>query len=430
MDFELSDRQRHWRDRVRDFIDRHVAPRMDDYHAEQASGDRWKVLQVIEEEKARAKAQGIWNLFMPPQGQLSHVDDTFEFDGPGLTNLEYALCAEEMGRYGWASEVFNCAAPDTGNMEVLHRYGTRAQKDEWLRPLMDGEIRSAFLMTEPAVASSDATNIETRIERDGDEYVINGRKWWSSGLGDPRCKIAIVMGKTDVETDRHRQQSMVLMPVDAPGVNIIRHLPVFGYDDAPHGHMEVELKDVRIPASNMLLGEGRGFEIAQGRLGPGRIHHCMRTIGTAELALEKMCQRLQAREAFGKPVYKHSVWEERVARARIDIEMTRLLCLKAADMMDKAGNKAAKGEIAMIKVQAPNMAVRIIDDAIQAHGGGGVSDDFGLANAYAHQRTLRLADGPDEVHARTIARMEFARHVPANAQGDPGFSSGDLGVTR
>ena len=430
MDFELSDRQRHWRDRVRDFIDRHVAPRMDDYHAEQASGDRWKVLQVIEEEKARAKAQGIWNLFMPPQGQLSHVDDTFEFDGPGLTNLEYALCAEEMGRYGWASEVFNCAAPDTGNMEVLHRYGTRAQKDEWLRPLMDGEIRSAFLMTEPAVASSDATNIETRIERDGDEYVINGRKWWSSGLGDPRCKIAIVMGKTDVETDRHRQQSMVLMPVDAPGVTIIRHLPVFGYDDAPHGHMEVELKDVRIPASNMLLGEGRGFEIAQGRLGPGRIHHCMRTIGTAELALEKMCQRLQAREAFGKPVYKHSVWEERVARARIDIEMTRLLCLKAADMMDKAGNKAAKAEIAMIKVQAPNMALRIIDDAIQAHGGGGVSDDFGLANAYAHQRTLRLADGPDEVHARTIARMEFARHVPANAQGDPGFSSGDLGVTR
>ncbi|WP_170004876.1 acyl-CoA dehydrogenase family protein [Pseudopontixanthobacter vadosimaris] len=412
MEFDLSDRQQHWRDRVRKFIADNVLPRHKDYLSQQAEGDRWKVLPVIEEEKEKAKALGIWNLFMPPRSGRAHVDDSFEFDGPGLTNLEYALCAEEMGRLGWSSEVFNCSAPDTGNMEVLHRYGTRDQKDEWLKPLMDGEIRSAFLMTEPDVASSDATNIECSIKREGDEYVINGRKWWSSGAGDPRCKVAIVMGKTDFEADRHSQQSMILMPLDAEGVTIERHLPVFGYDDAPHGHMEMVLKDVRVPASNLLLGEGRGFEIAQGRLGPGRIHHCMRTIGVAEEALGKMAERLQSRSAFGKPIYKHSVWEERVARARIDIEMTRLLCLKAADMMDKAGNKAAKLEIAMIKVQAPNMALRIIDDAIQAHGGGGVSDDYGLAHAYAHQRTLRLADGPDEVHARVIARMEFANHAP------------------
>ncbi|MEZ5696915.1 MAG: acyl-CoA dehydrogenase family protein [Sphingomonadaceae bacterium] len=430
MDFEPTDRQKHWRDRVRHFIENHVRPRDKDYKAQQAEGERWKVLPVIEEEKERARAQGIWNLFMPPQGQLSHVDDSFEFDGPGLTNLEYAMCAEEMGRLGWASEVFNCSAPDTGNMEVLHRYGTRAQKDEWLAPLMNGEIRSAFLMTEPAVASSDATNIECSIRREGDEYVLNGRKWWSSGAGDPRCKIAIVMGKTDFEADRHRQQSMVLMPLDAPGVKILRHLPVFGYDDAPHGHMEILLDNVRIPASNMLLGEGRGFEIAQGRLGPGRIHHCMRTIGAAEEALEKMCKRLQSRTAFGKPIFKNSIWDERVARARIDIEMTRLLCLKAADMMDKVGNKAAKGEIAMIKVQAPQMALQIIDDAIQAHGGGGVSEDFGLAYSYAGIRTLRLADGPDEVHNRSIARMEFARHAPQPGETDSSFSSGDLGVTR
>ncbi|MGB3738293.1 MAG: acyl-CoA dehydrogenase family protein [Pontixanthobacter sp.] len=412
MDFEPTDRQTHWRDRVRDFIESNIRPNLSTYAEQDAEGERWKVLQVIEDMKAKAKAQGIWNLFMPPQGQLSHVDDTFEFEGPGLTNLEYALCAEEMGRIGWASEVFNCSAPDTGNMEVFHRYGTRQQKDKWLEPLMNGEIRSAFLMTEPHVASSDATNIETKIVRDGDHYVINGRKWWSSGLGDPRCKVAIVMGKTDTEANRHQQQSMILMPIDADGVNIIRHLPVFGYDDAPHGHMEVEMKDVRVPAENLLLGEGRGFEIAQGRLGPGRIHHCMRTIGVAEETIAKMCRRLQEREAFGKPIYKHSVWEERVARARIDIDMTRLLCLKAADMMDKVGNKSAKQEIAMIKVQAPNMALKIIDDAIQAHGGGGVSNDYGLANAYAHQRTLRLADGPDEVHARSIARMEFAKHAP------------------
>ncbi|MGB3754502.1 MAG: acyl-CoA dehydrogenase family protein [Parerythrobacter sp.] len=412
MNFEPTDRQTHWRDRVRDFIEANVRPNLDTYAKQDAEGERWKVLQVIEDQKAKAKDAGIWNLFMPPRGQLSHVDDSYEFEGPGLTNLEYALCAEEMGRIGWASEVFNCSAPDTGNMEVFHRYGTRAQKEEWLTPLMNGEIRSAFLMTEPFVASSDATNIETRIERDGDEYVINGRKWWSSGLGDPRCKVAIVMGKTDLEANRHQQQSMILMPIEAKGVNIIRHLPVFGYDDAPHGHMEVEMTDVRVPATNLLLGEGRGFEIAQGRLGPGRIHHCMRTIGVAEEALAKMCSRLQSREAFGKPIYKHSVWEERVARARIDIDMTRLLCLKAADMMDKVGNKSAKQEIAMIKVQAPNMALSIIDDAIQAHGGGGVSNDYGLAQAYAHQRTLRLADGPDEVHARSIARIEFARHAP------------------
>ena len=444
MDFDLTERQAYWRDRVKSFVDEHVRPAVPTYRAQDEEGERWKVLPIVEELKAKAKSAGIWNLFMPPRNDSHHhVDETFEFEGPGLTNLEYALCAEEMGRVGFASEAFNCSAPDTGNMEVLFRYGTREQKDEWLAPLMQGEIRSAFLMTEPFVASSDATNIECLIERDGDEYVINGRKWWSSGAGDPRCKVCIVMGKTDPSANAHSQQSMVLMPMDAPGVTVLRHLPVFGYDDAPHGHMEVELKDVRIPVTNMLLGEGRGFEIAQGRLGPGRIHHCMRTIGVAEEALSKMCSRLQEREAFGKPIYKHSVWEERVARARIDIDMTRLLCLKAADMMDKVGNKAAKQEIAMIKVQAPTMALRIIDDAIQAHGGGGVSEDYGLAAAYAHQRTLRLADGPDGVHARSIARMEFAKHAPsegptANAlRGGKGparrpssFSSGDVGATR
>ena len=413
MDFDLTERQRYWRDRVRDHMAAHVIPRDHDYHAQQAEGSRWKVLPVVEEEKARAKAAGIWNLFMPPSSGRVPVDDSFEFDGPGLTNLEYALCAEEMGRIGWGSEVFNCSAPDTGNMEVFHRYGTREQKDKWLKPLMQGEIRSAFLMTEPAVASSDATNIETSIRREGDEYVLNGVKWWSSGAGDPRCKVAIVMGKTDFEASRHTQQSMVLMELDAPGVNILRHLPVFGYDDAPHGHMEIELKDVRIPASNMLLGEGRGFEIAQGRLGPGRIHHCMRTIGVAEVALEKMVRRLTSRVAFGKRISEHSVWEQRVAAARIDIEMCRLLCLKAADMMDKAGNKAAQAEIAMIKVAAPNMALRIIDDAIQAWGGAGVTTDPGLAYAYAGQRTLRLADGPDEVHNRSIARIEFGKYKVA-----------------
>ena len=432
MDFEPTERQVYWRDRVKAFIDAELRPRTHIYKTQKAEGERWKVIPIVEEMKAKAKAAGIWNLFMPPQFGRTHVDDTFEFEGPGLTNLEYALCAEEMGRCGWSSEVFNCSAPDTGNMEVFHRYGDRAQKDKWLGPLMNGEVRSAFLMTEPDVASSDATNIECSIRPDGDEYVINGRKWWSSGAGDPRCKIAIVMGKTDFEAKRHQQQSMVLVELDAPGVKILRHLPVFGYDDAPHGHMEILLENVRTPASNMLLGEGRGFEIAQGRLGPGRIHHCMRTIGVAEEAIGKMAKRLQSRTAFGKTIASQSVWEQRIAAARIDIEMTRLLCLKAADMMDKVGNKAAALEIAMIKVHAPQMALRILDDAIQAHGAGGVSEDFGLAEAWAHQRTLRIADGPDEVHARAVARIEFARHTPKpdGTTREPAFSSGDVGVSR
>ncbi|MEQ1726259.1 MAG: acyl-CoA dehydrogenase family protein [Sphingopyxis sp.] len=434
MEFDLSDRQKYWQGRVRDFIEAHVRPAVPTYKAQDASGERWKVIPVVEELKAKAKAAGIWNLFMPPRNSgHHHVDESFEFEGPGLTNLEYALCAEEMGRVHIASEAFNCSAPDTGNMEVFHRYGTAAQKERWLKPLMNGEIRSAFLMTEPQVASSDATNIECRIDRDGDDYVLNGIKWWSSGAGDPRCKVAIVMGKTSFDGSRHAQQSMLAVPMDTPGMKILRHLPVFGYDDAPHGHMEIELKDVRVNALDaMLLGEGRGFEIAQGRLGPGRIHHCMRTVGVAEEALERMTRRLLTRVAFGKALAEHSIWEQRIARARIDIEMTRLLCLKAADMMDKAGNKVAQGEIAMIKVQAPTMALAIIDDAIQAHGGGGVSDDFGLANMYAHQRTLRLADGPDEVHCRSIARAEFGKYGgrDAIAAAKEGFSSGDLGVTR
>ncbi len=410
MDFSLTEREAFYRDRVREFVETRIRPRNKDYKEQLAAGDRWEPIDVIEELKPEAKAAGLWNLFMPPGQALRHVDESFAFEGTQLTNLEYALCAEEMGRIGWASEVFNCSAPDTGNMEVLHRYGTREQKEQWLKPLMNGEIRSAFLMTEPAVASSDATNIQCEIRRDGDDYVINGRKWWSSGAGDPRCKIAILMGKTNPDNQKHQQQSMVLMPLDAPGVTVERALTVFGYDDAPHGHMEIALDNVRIPASNLLLGEGRGFEIAQGRLGPGRIHHCMRTIGAAEEALQAMVVRLQSRIAFGKPLSAHSVWEQRIAAARIDIECSRLLCLKAADMMDKAGNKAAQAEIAMIKVHAPNMALRVIDDAIQAHGGAGVSQDFELAKAYAGIRTLRLADGPDEVHARAIARLEYAKH--------------------
>ncbi len=410
MDFTLTERQTHFRDRVRDFIAREIAPRDHDYHAEVERGDRWTPSSVIEELKPRARAAGLWNLFMPPAPALKPVDETFRFEGEQLTNLEYALCAEEMGRFHWASEVFNCSAPDTGNMEVFERYGTLEQKERWLRPLMHGEIRSAFLMTEPAVASSDATNIETSIRRDGDHYVINGRKWWSSGTGDPRCKIAILMGKTDTEAKRHQQQSMILVPLDTPGVRIERMLSVYGYDHAPHGHGEVVLENVRVPAENLLLGEGRGFEIAQGRLGPGRIHHCMRTIGTAEMAIELMAKRLIARTAFGKRIADHSIWEQRIARARIDIEMTRLLCLKAADMMDRAGNKAAQLEIAMIKVQAPTMALQLLDDAIQAHGGMGVSQDTPLAAAWAGLRTLRFADGPDEVHNRAIARAEFGRH--------------------
>ena len=411
MDFSLSPAETEWRDKVRAFMDAEVRPRAPDYDAQQREGDRWKVLPVIEDLKEKARAQGLWNLFMPPPPHgATPVDDSFEFDGPALSNLQYAVCAEEMGRLLWSSEAFNCSAPDTGNMEVINRYGTREQKDEWLKPLMDGEIRSAFLMTEPDVASSDATNIQCRIERRGNGYVVNGRKWWSSGAGDPRCKIAILMGKTDPSAETHKQQSMMLLPLDAPGVTIERHLPVFGYDDAPHGHMQIRLENVELPGSAMLLGEGRGFEIAQGRLGPGRIHHCMRTIGAAEEALGAMVKRLMSRTAFGKTIAEQCVWEERVANARIDIEMTRLLCLKAADMMDRAGNKAAQGEIAMIKVAAPIMALKIIDDAIQAFGAAGVSEDAGLARTYAQIRTLRLADGPDEVHRRAIARLEYKKH--------------------
>ena len=411
MDFTLSDRETYHRDRVKAFIDAEIRPRDHDYHAQQREGERWKVLPVIEEVKAKAKAAGLWNFFMPPRSGRAHVDDSFQFEGTQLSNLEYALCAEEMGRIGWASECFNCSAPDTGNMEVFERYGTAEQKQRWLGPLMRGEIRSAFLMTEPQVASSDATNIQTAMIRDGDDYVVNGRKWWSSGVGDPRCKVAILMGKTSFEGSRHSQQSMLILDMEAAGVTIERMLSVYGYDHAPHGHGEVVLEDVRVPVENVLLGEGRGFEIAQGRLGPGRIHHCMRTIGVAEEAIEAMAKRLQSRVAFGKRVSDHSVWEERIARARIDIEMTRLLCLKAADMMDKAGNKSAQLEIAMIKVQAPNMALQILDDAVQAHGGGGVSGDFHLAHDWAAMRTLRFADGPDEVHNRAIARNEFGKYA-------------------
>ncbi len=413
MDFSMSERQAHWRDRVIAFMNQHVYPAIPKYTEQmQGFGDnRWQVVPVVEELKALAKTEGLWNLFLP----VDSLAADRPFRGAGLTNLEYALCAEQMGRVGFASEVFNCSAPDTGNMEVLARYGSAEHKAKWLEPLLAGEIRSAFLMTEPDVASSDATNIQTSIRRDGDHYVINGRKWWSSGVGDPRCKLAIVMGKTDPSAAPHSQQSQILVELDTPGIEIVRMLPVFGFDDAPHGHAEVVFRDVRVPAENILLGEGRGFEIAQGRLGPGRIHHCMRSIGSAELALEKMVKRLQSRVAFGKKISDQSVWDERVAEARIDIEMTRLLCLQAADMMDKAGNKVARMQIAMIKVAAPRMALRIIDNAIQAFGAAGVSSDAGLAKQYAGMRTMRLADGPDEVHNRTIARMEYGRYAVKNA---------------
>jgi acyl-CoA dehydrogenase len=404
MDFDYSPRQREWMKRVGNFMESHVYPAEETYAAQMEeatkNGNRWIVVPVVEELKAKAKKQGLWNLFL---NESEH--------GAGLSNLEYAPLSEMMGHVGFASEVFNCSAPDTGNMEVLERYGTPAQQEKWLKPLLAGEIRSAFIMTEPDVASSDASNISTRIERKGDHYVINGRKWWSSGVGDPRCKIMIVMGKTDFETDKYRQQSQILVPMDAPGVKIKRMLPVFGFDDAPHGHGEVLFEDVKVPAENILLGEGRGFEIAQGRLGPGRIHHCMRTIGVAERALKLMVTRLLTREAFGKKIAQHSVWEQRVAEARINIDMCRLLCLKAADMMDKVGNKVARTEIAMIKVAAPRMALQIIDDAIQAWGGAGVTTDSGLARMYAGMRTLRLADGPDEVHNRTLARLEYGKYM-------------------
>ncbi|MFN3591395.1 MAG: acyl-CoA dehydrogenase family protein [Thermaurantiacus sp.] len=409
MQFEYSARAKEMLERLRAFMDAHVYPNEERYEKEVTTGERWKVIDVIEELKPRAREAGLWNMFVPPThgGEPVHH---FAFDGTPLTNLEYAPLAEEMGRVGWSSEVFNCSAPDTGNMEVLARYGTKAQQDRWLAPLAAGEIRSAFLMTEPAVASSDATNIETSIAEDGDEYVINGRKWWSSGVGDPRCKVAIVMGKTDPSAPRHLQQSQILVPLDAPGITKVRPLHVFGYDDAPHGHFEVVLDNVRVPRENIILGPGRGFEIAQGRLGPGRIHHCMRSIGAAERALEKMVKRLKSRVAFGRPISDQGVWHERIADARIEIEQARLLTLKAAWMMDTVGNKEAKTLIAMIKVVAPNVSTKVIDMAIQAHGGGGVCQDYGLASGYAGQRTLRLADGPDEVHRQSIAKDELRRY--------------------
>ncbi|MDX5360997.1 MAG: acyl-CoA dehydrogenase family protein [Alphaproteobacteria bacterium] len=407
MDFAYTPRAQELMTRVQDFMDAHIYPNEHLYHEQHAAfgpDNIWQVPPIVDELKAKARKAGLWNLFLPESER-----------GAGLLNAEYAPLCEIMGRVHWAPEVFNCNAPDTGNMETLERYATDAQKEEWLAPLLEGKIRSAFLMTEPDVASSDATNVQTEIRREGDEYVINGRKWWSSGAPDPRCKLLIVMGKTDPGADRYRQQSMILVPRDAPGVKILRHLTVYGYDHAPHGHAEVLLENVRVPASNMLLGEGRGFEIAQGRLGPGRIHHCMRTIGAAERALEMMCKRLMSRHAFGKLIGEHSVWEERVADARIEIECARLLTLKAAWMMDTVGNKVARSEIAMIKVKAPVMALKVIDDAIQAHGAAGVSQDPGLAAMWAHIRTLRFADGPDEVHRRTIARLEFGKHVDMKA---------------
>ena len=401
MDFDYSPKVQDLRKKVSQFMDEHVHPNEQTFEEQLNSGpDRWQIPPIIEEIKEKAKSAGLWNLFLPES----------EY-GYGLTNLEYAPLSEIMGRVHWGSEVFNCSAPDTGNMEVISRYCTPEQQQEWLEPLLEGKIRSCFAMTEPAVASSDATNIESRIVRDGDEYVINGRKWWSSGMGDPRCKILIFMGKTDPDNpNRYLQQSQILIPRDTPGVNILRMLTVFGYDDAPHGHAEVEFKDVRVPASNMILGEGRGFEIAQGRLGPGRIHHCMRLIGQAERALEKMCTRAKSRTAFGKLISERTVTLERIAEARIRIEQARLLTLKAAHMMDTVGNKAARAEIAMIKVAAPNMALQVIDWAMQAHGGGGVAEDFGLARAYASARTLRFADGPDEVHRNQIGRLELRKY--------------------
>jgi len=403
---EMSDRVLALRDKVKAFMAEELAPREADILASiGASGDRWVPLPLIEELKSKAREQGLWNLFLP-ESEL----------GAGLSNFEYAPLCELMGRSFWAPEVFNCSAPDTGNMEVLVRYGTPEQKEKWLGPLLAGEIRSAFAMTEPAVASSDATNIELSIARDGDDYVLNGRKWWTSGAMDPRCKIMIVMGKTSPDhADRHRQQSMVLVPMDTKGVEVVRPLTVFGYDDAPHGHAEVNFDDVRVPVANMLLGEGRGFEIAQGRLGPGRIHHCMRLIGLSERALELMCERLSTRVAFGRPVARYTVWHERIAEARCMIDQARLLTMHAAHMMDTVGNRVAKAEIAMIKVVAPNVACKVIDWAIQAHGGAGVSQDFPLAWAYAGARSLRLADGPDEVHRFQIARNELAKG-PLGAQ--------------
>ena len=405
MNFDYTPKVQDLQARLLAFMDSHIYPNearfLEEIAENRAKGNAWVPLQLIENLKPLARQAGLWNLFLPHSARAPE----------GLSNLEYAPLCEIMGRVSWAPEVFNCSAPDTGNMETLERYASEEHKKQWLEPLLRGEIRSAFLMTEPAVASSDATNIQCEIRREGDHYVINGRKWWSSGVGDPRCAIFIVMGKTDADAPRHSQQSMVLVPAHTPGITILRHLPIFGYDDAPHGHMEVLLENVRVPVSNIMLGEGRGFEIAQGRLGPGRIHHCMRSIGIAERALELMCKRLNSRVAFGKPVSAQSVWHERIAESRCMIDQARLLTLKAAFMMDTVGNKVAKAEIAMIKVVAPNMAAKVIDWAIQAHGGGGMSDDFPLAYAYVWQRALRFADGPDEVHRASIAKLEMARHL-------------------
>ena len=401
MEFEYSDQTKEVCARVEDFMDRYVYPNEQKYYDQlDEGGNRWKVVPILEEVKQKAKDEGLWNYFLPES-----------LNGAGLTNLEYAPVCEIMGKVHWAPEAFNCSAPDTGNMEVLERYGTTGQKKEWLEPLLNGEMRSAFAMTEPAVASSDATNIACRIERDGDEYVINGRKWWTSGIGDPRCKILILMGKTDPSAPTYRQQSMILVPRDTPGITVEKMLLVMGFDDAPHGHGQVLFDNVRVPAENILLGEGRGFEIAQGRLGPGRIHHCMRIIGVAERALEMMCHRGTERVTWGKALAERDNFMERVANARINIEMCRLLTLKAAHMMDTVGNKEARQEIAMIKVAAPNMALQVIDDAMQAHGGGAMSQAFKLSYMWSRMRALRFADGPDEVHRQQIARLELRRQV-------------------
>ena len=400
MNFDFSDKVKSLQKKLQGFMDEHIYPSEQRFEKETEQGDRWRPSRIIEELKPKARAAGLWNLFLPESE-----------DGAGLTNLEYAPLCEIMGRSPMAPEVFNCSAPDTGNMEVLARYGTQEQKERWLTPLLAGEIRSCFSMTEPAVASSDATNIEASIVKDGDHYVINGRKWWSSGGGDPRCKISIFMGKTDPTAQRHKQQSMILVPMDMPGISIDRMLTVFGYDHAPHGHAEITFKNVRVPVSNMLLGEGRGFEIAQGRLGPGRIHHCMRLIGVAERAVETMCRRVDSRVAFGKKLSEQGTLRADIAESRMEIEQARLLVLKAAYMMDTVGNKAARGEIAMIKIIAPNVTLRVLDRAIQAHGAAGVCQDTFLAAAWANSRTLRLADGPDEVHREAIAKMELERVV-------------------
>ncbi|HKE33184.1 MAG TPA: acyl-CoA dehydrogenase family protein [Candidatus Angelobacter sp.] len=405
MSFEFSQRAKDLQKKLAAFMDEHIYPNEQRFHDE-IERNRWSPTQIIEELKPKARAAGLWNLFLPESDY-----------GAGLTNLEYAPLCEIMGRSVMAAEVFNCSAPDTGNMEVLARYGTAEQKERWLKPLLAGEIRSCFAMTEPSVASSDATNIEASIRRQGDEYVINGRKWWSSGAGDPRCKIAIFMGKTDPAAPKHKQQSMILVPMDAPGIKIERLLTVFGYDHAPHGHGDVTFTNVRVPVSNMLLGEGRGFEIAQGRLGPGRIHHCMRCIGVAERALETMCKRVLSRVAFGKPIAEQGTIRADIAASRMEIEQARLLTLKAAYMMDKVGNKAARTEIAMIKVIAPNVTLRVLDRAIQAHGGAGVCQDTFLAGAWANVRTLRIADGPDEVHAESIARWELRKYEARSSSG-------------